>query len=176
MARTANNSTLFPGLFMTGNLIREEDVQEVQELLNFVFQDIGRNHLYVRCSEAGWGDSGNEVTTHGITLANTSGDVVWYRFQIWVDADVQDLTVGAMVTIPAGNDVDVTITIGGASGTLSLDNTTQNDAVTLATSSTGTGLLTCSVGFDHTNGSDDCTPEWFFVREDTPAIPAPPDE
>jgi len=182
MARASTSSILPPGLFTPGNYIREEDIQTVQEQLNWTYRNIYRMHLFVLSAGSGWGGSGNEVATHDTLLPNATGAIVYYRAQIWVDADAQNLACAASGDAPAGggitagNEMTVLFNVGAASDTLTLTDSSGADSTTLATSATGTGLLTVTVTLEHTVGTDDTELRYFYVLEEQPTVPAPPDE
>ena len=177
MARTSTSTTLPPGTFSTGNFIREEDVQSAQELMNYAFANSRHQYLFVISGDTGWGLSGNEAATHALVIPTTSGATIMYRWQMRVEVDETDILIGAIMTCPASNTVVVTFDIGADTTALtSFTSGTNSQESTVLTSSSGTGLLTCTLTVNHTVGSGVCTMGHWYVRGNTTAIPGMPDE
>lgn len=175
MAKTPTNATLSPGVFTPGNYIREEDVQTVQEALNYAFQESMRQHLYVLAGDDGWAT--NAVATHEAPIPTTSGATVLYRWQQWIDADQEFVDVGFSVTIAGADQVDVDFDIGGVTNsTFNLTSGTASASETLDVSGLS-GLVSCTCTVDHSSGSATLVPDWWFCQErNQPTIPSPPDE
>ena len=177
MARTNTPTTMSPGTFSTGNYIREEDAQAVQEMLNQAFVDGRRMHLWVRASDTAWDSSGDAVATHAAQLPNTTGAVTLYMFRLWVDPDAQDLDVVIDINPPASNEATAYLTIGGyTTATYTFTPGSGPDGETADVATIGTGLVTCTVVVEHTVGTDDTFVDSFYIQEAAPSIPGPPNE
>jgi hypothetical protein len=104
------------------------------------------------------GDDGWDTSAIGVTAVLFQSAAPFVRVlmgKIRVDADVDTIIVGARCTFAAANTGDVRFTIGAGTATISYTaaNNGLEQTSTIATSSTGTGLLTWTIEIDQTAGA-----------------------
>ncbi|MEQ8278320.1 MAG: hypothetical protein RMA76_38110 [Deltaproteobacteria bacterium] len=171
---TANSTTLNPWLLAVGVPITAEDLETVEELLNYAAGlGVAQSHVCAVTGPSGWGSDGSEVGTLWIRFLTGSGFVTRLRFLTFIDPDAQEVEVRSVCDMPASNEGEVRITVGGAtpvvhSHTASGEST---DDSTIATADTGTGEQWVTVEIDHTVGSSNAA-SLRRVRVRNAAIPA----
>lgn len=180
MAKTQTESTLPAHRMMLGHGIYEEEVAEAHEAQNYAYGYNPKVHVCLMTGEAGQVSS-NSIASHQAEFPNSTsfGDPV-YRFRIYIDPDVVSLAISATCFFAASTSGEVRITIGSTNDTLVFAAGTNSDSGTLNTSSTGTGIRSCTVEIRQTGGTQ---PDGNFIRlltiednEITSSLPDPPDE
>lgn len=178
MTRTATFSTMSPYAMGTGQGIYFEQARAVAEMANYAFQNTNDCHVSLCTGADDWNhDAGQEIATHAAAFSASSGWLEYYSFRIWIDVDVQDVSVTAKCFFESPDEGSVRFTVGGASAvTQSFTSASlleQTD--TIATSSTGTGWQTVLIEMNHTTGSQgDQTLDDFRVENVAAAtLPAP---
>ena len=155
MSKTKTQGTLSPFAFGVGRPILEADVQVVAETLNYVAGESPTCYWDFVAGVHGWGTTGDEVATHRVKLATTSGYVEYYRFKIWIDPDEQEIEVAHECVVTAANTVLVKTTIGSNNVVTTHLNANNGSEVTdtILTSATGTGWQTVTIEINHSVGS-----------------------
>ena len=146
MAKTVTSSTLSPYRFAPGLGIFSEDIKSVVEQLNYSAARCPAVHVSLVTDGQGWGSNGSEIPTHLVEFPDDGVQVEVYRFRIWVDADTQDISVGAQCTHAAGQTGDVEFEVGAGGATIGYVATDTTELTgTDATADTGTGWLTVRI-------------------------------
>lgn len=165
MAVTQATSTLTPMQFAGDAEVLAEDIEEVIEQLNWSAGKRPVCHLAVDT----------------LSKAISGSAVVVRRGTLLTDADVQEITVGAVCSIAAGVTVDVVFDIDGATKTLSLtdadDGTEVTDTYDVATDLSGaTGELEFTISVQRTSVAGSPTLDFARIAEeavDAADLPAP---
>lgn len=182
MAKTATAGTISPYAFASGLGIFEADIQAVAEQLNYSAGKVPNTHVSMLCGTAGWGTSTNELATHLVEFPAVGGQVEVYTFRIWVDADVQALTLAAQCTHAAGQTGDVEFEVGAGGDTISFDDGDTTEVTgSDTTANTGTGWLTVVVKIENTSAVPAAGNTLDSIRIEEQAIaatdlPSPADE
>jgi len=155
MSKAKTQGTLSPFAFGVGRPILEADVQVVAETLNYVAGESPTCYWDFVAGVHGWGTTGDEVATHRVKLATTSGYVEYYRFKIWIDPDEQEIEVAHECVVTAANTVLVKTTIGSNNVITTHLNANNGSEVTdsILTADTGTGWQTVTIEINHSVGS-----------------------
>jgi hypothetical protein len=165
VAVTQTVSTLSPLQLDADAEVLAEDLQEVIEQLNW---SAGKRPV---C----------HLAADTLSKAITGSAVVVRRGTILTDADVQEITVGAVCSIAAGVTVDVVFSIDAVTKTLSLtdadDGTEVTDVYDVATDLSGaTGELEFTISVQRTSVAGSPTLDFVRIAEeavDAADLPAP---
>lgn len=154
MAKTTTASTLSPLVFVPGKDVFSEHQREVHEMQNFVV--CRRPVTYLNVNGLPYEIFVNPRANRHIFSAalNTWLEVI--RTHARVSADVQTFRCSARCQFAAAETGEVRFTVGASSVVLavtSADNGSRVLSTTLATSATGTGLLTVLVEIRRTAGA-----------------------
>lgn len=177
MAKTATVSTRSPFSFAVGNVILEEDVQEVVEMLNAAAGQTTTEYLSLVLGNSSWWTGGTgELATHDLDF--TSGSFVRViEGDFYIDSDDQVLTFEATCVIPATTTAEVQITIGGGSVLLTPfpANATTTLSGTVNVSTTGSGAVAWFIEVRRLSGAGTCNLRSVRVQSNTIAAASLPD-
>lgn len=177
MAKTQTLSTRPAYELATGQVIYFDDLVEAIEMANYAFGNLTEAHWNFVTDGNGWGFASSGLGTHGLVFPTSSGWIERYKFEIEIDADVDQIKVEATCRFTGTDNGEVRITVGGAIATLNTftAGATSTVSATLNTSSTGTGRQTVTIEINHTTGTaNDC----FMTHtrgEDLPVTSSLPD-
>lgn len=159
MAKTATDTSIAPNTYAVGLGIIHTGVRTVIEYMNYVLGEMTTTY-FCHASVRQFGAGPSFVET---AFLATSTPYTAYEGEIWIDPDVQEITVIAECTTVGGNSVEIDVVIG--SDTLNLNNftgaATIEDSGQLQTATSGTGWRSYSVTLTHTVGS---SPSCFLNR------------
>lgn len=153
MSKSATDLTYGVMQNIAGGSLEAENPQEVAEYLNWCAGQIVTCYfsLGVTAFGTGWTAS-TGLPVYSICALPTSGSETPLHGHIWIDADIQQLVFRCGMVVPATNEAEVTITVGGDSDVLTFTADGEQTG-TLDVSTTGTGWQSWSIEFDHTVGS-----------------------
>lgn len=148
MAQTQTLTTKSPLLFSPENGIFEEDIQALIEQMNWTFGHITMPHLSIHVGEF---SSGFE--THAVAFPAVGAYADYYSGRTYVDPDVDVIEIEATATLAGVGTGRIRITVGGTNGVLNFTAGTSTQSSTLATSATGTGVLSWTVEIETLTGT-----------------------
>jgi hypothetical protein len=156
MAKTTTLATMSPLEFTAGVPVYYEDAKAVLEMLNWAFSYRPETHFSLCTADANYGGA-SELQTLEVLFPNSSGWNHRLIAKIEVQADVQEIKVGARCWMDTGQEGQVRFTVGAAAATTlttftNSTNGTEHTA-TIATSSTGTGAIDVIIEINHTVGT-----------------------
>ena len=121
MAKAITTATISPRTFATGRAIYHQHLQTVAHQLNYTAAGNPQVHVSLVTGQDAWGSSGNEIATHNCEFPAVAGLTEFYAFRIYVDSDVQVITVGAKCTHAGIQTGDVKFILGSDNTTISFD-------------------------------------------------------
>jgi hypothetical protein len=176
MAKTELTTTISPLEFGTGQQVTFENTLALSKLINQIGCNYPVVHLSMMTAPDGWdGSSAKGYQDIFFTGTNTER----YRFYIKIDADTEDITVGAQCwfnTTPAAGNVSFTISATTTTiGFTDADNGNEKKATVGSVATIGgAGWHPVSVKIERTGGSDADNALRFFRVQDERVL-TPPD-
>ena len=179
MAKEQAVATISPSQMVLGAPVFAEHGRMTIKNANWVFGNRPQTHINQSTGKRLTTAQDTPPSSLDIFFRSTiAGSVTVLLFSINVLPETVNLVCGAECYMVGGTG-DVTFNIGAASGTMSFSEAAGDSDVektlTLATSATGRGWLTCSIEIEKTAGADDINLSRFRVQDEpiTSSLPSP---
>ena len=176
------STTISPTRLQLGGRVYADGAVAVIEQANELFGFRPQLHVSCACGNKHWATGASEFGALWLEFGLVAdGSVERLRFQIYIAAEAQEITVGARCSFVAAETGNVTVTIGTAGpvtiGFANADNANEKTD-TVTTFSAGTGWQTVTVELERTAGTGEAFLRNFRIQDEpvSGSFPSPTNE